>query len=346
MSTDIDSYPFRVYSGLLRDGHRQKMGGAIWEFLWLIDKVTREENGIGIVLGGHELKIENIAGEMNTPARTVQRNLHRLADKEYINLKRGQYGVIITVNKSKKRGRPAKSGTSAKSGVSEIKGEPVDNPSRYAKSGTSKKSQICQKLRPDMPNLTPDTPKVAHHYNKEYDSTGLKDTKTWSQIEALLKSFPQKIQTLIHAYWGCAANENKSKNIADGRRLTLITELKEVFDKTNPDAFQYALQETVKHEAPNINYLKKVLKNQEKQKQVQAKIAKECEEDEVKVEKLLNQAKKDLGGIGGKEYVKEWLVKIPRKYWGRLRIFYVRRYPADHSGWDLAVQELDKEGRR
>ena len=46
---------FLVSNGLLE--HKDRMGAAIWEYLWLIDKVTKDEpdgNGKfnGVVLGG------------------------------------------------------------------------------------------------------------------------------------------------------------------------------------------------------------------------------------------------------------------------------------------------------
>ena len=41
------SYPIKIWNGILRDGHCQNIGNALWEFIWLIDKVTLEKNGIG-----------------------------------------------------------------------------------------------------------------------------------------------------------------------------------------------------------------------------------------------------------------------------------------------------------
>jgi hypothetical protein len=42
-----------VSNGLLKDDHRKRIGSAVWEFMWLIDKITRiDEDGKGWVLGG------------------------------------------------------------------------------------------------------------------------------------------------------------------------------------------------------------------------------------------------------------------------------------------------------
>jgi predicted lactoylglutathione lyase len=38
-----NSYPIKIWSGLLYNGHIQKIENALWEFIWLINKVTKEE---------------------------------------------------------------------------------------------------------------------------------------------------------------------------------------------------------------------------------------------------------------------------------------------------------------
>ena len=56
------SYPFPVWSGLLE--HRAKMGPAIWEFLWCLDKITTETDGVGWVLGKQPVKAARIAKDL------------------------------------------------------------------------------------------------------------------------------------------------------------------------------------------------------------------------------------------------------------------------------------------
>ena len=106
-----DSFSFRVWSGLLENGHHKKMGNALWEFLWLISKITKEENGIGYVLGGRPVQIDEIASELSKSWHTVQRNLKTLEKHKYIKITKVPYGILITINKSKKfQKRPAKNG--------------------------------------------------------------------------------------------------------------------------------------------------------------------------------------------------------------------------------------------
>jgi DNA-binding transcriptional ArsR family regulator len=96
------SWPIPVYSGLLQNGHKKKMGEAIWEFLWCIDKTTVEENGVGWVLGKKPVTIEEIAKDLEESWRSVQRHLETLKNHRYIIVIRVSKGIVIGVLKSKK----------------------------------------------------------------------------------------------------------------------------------------------------------------------------------------------------------------------------------------------------
>jgi hypothetical protein len=91
-----------ISNGLLKDNHRKRMGGAVWEFMWLIDKVTQiDEQGFGWVLGGKSVKLKDLA--MGTQKANTSKNLTRLAKHGYIMVKHAQYGLIIKVAKAQKR---------------------------------------------------------------------------------------------------------------------------------------------------------------------------------------------------------------------------------------------------
>ncbi|MCL4405209.1 MAG: hypothetical protein M1361_01145 [Patescibacteria group bacterium] len=97
-------YYINISNGLLKDSHRTRMGEAIWEFMWLLDRMTSEsEDGIGKVLGGRPIKIDEIACGFPVHRTTVIRNLKRLENEGYINVIRAPYGLVITVNKAKKK---------------------------------------------------------------------------------------------------------------------------------------------------------------------------------------------------------------------------------------------------
>lgn len=85
--------------------HREQIGPAIWEFLWLINKVTRETDEAdgerwGHVLGGKTLTAQQITDDLGGNLRTTQANLKRLEDHEYIRTRRQQYGLQIDVRRS------------------------------------------------------------------------------------------------------------------------------------------------------------------------------------------------------------------------------------------------------
>lgn len=90
-----------ISNGLLTPAHKKKMGSAVWEFMWCIDKVTKiDEDGVGWVLGGKPIKLHEIGmGHDNTTSR----NLTKLEEGHYIKVIRTPHGLSIRVNKAKKR---------------------------------------------------------------------------------------------------------------------------------------------------------------------------------------------------------------------------------------------------
>lgn len=139
------SFYFPTYIGLLTKEHRENIGPALWEFLWLISKTTKEitEDGetIGIILGGKPVKISEIAEELGSSERTVKRNIARLKEHGYIKTTRTPYGEIYKVKNSKKfiKKRSAKNGTSEHSEVPNMPREVPHLSKRSAKNGTSNK---------------------------------------------------------------------------------------------------------------------------------------------------------------------------------------------------------------
>jgi hypothetical protein len=100
-----DNHIIPVSSGLFE--HRERIGPAIWEFLWCIDATTDEETDgdgarWGLVHGGVPVKHERIAQEIGSSQVTVQRNMANLKSRGYINSVRTARGEIIKVAKNKK----------------------------------------------------------------------------------------------------------------------------------------------------------------------------------------------------------------------------------------------------
>ncbi|MFJ7839887.1 hypothetical protein ACIQXG_10430 [Lysinibacillus sphaericus] len=139
-----DSFYFPVFTGLLTEEHVEKIGPALWEFLWLIAKTTKEtaENGetIGIVLGGRPIKNVEIAESLGTSLRSTERNISRLKKYGYIDTKRTPYGNIFKVKNSKKfyKDRTVKNGGTKKREPPKMDREPPILVERTAKSGGNK----------------------------------------------------------------------------------------------------------------------------------------------------------------------------------------------------------------
>ncbi|WP_191557321.1 DnaD domain protein [Metabacillus idriensis] len=136
---------FPTYIGLLSPEHREKIGPALWEFLWFISKTTKEfqegNESRGIVLGGRPVKIKEIAIELGASERTVKRNVARLKEENYIETKRTPYGEIYHVKKSKKftKKRSAQNGTSKEREVPYMPREVPHMSKRSATYGTCNK---------------------------------------------------------------------------------------------------------------------------------------------------------------------------------------------------------------
>ncbi len=82
--------------------HCGRIGSALWEFVWCLDKITEERDGTGIVLGGAPVKIRQIAADLDRGEHTVRRNLDRLEGENYISRTRTPYGFSIRVRNSQK----------------------------------------------------------------------------------------------------------------------------------------------------------------------------------------------------------------------------------------------------
>lgn len=99
------SIPIPVWNGLIE--HRREMGPAIWEFLWLLDKITVEKSDddgrkVGLVLGGKPILVSQLATDLRLDERTVRKNLGRLERHGYISRKRTPRGKTIRVLNSAK----------------------------------------------------------------------------------------------------------------------------------------------------------------------------------------------------------------------------------------------------
>lgn len=95
------SHPLPVWNGILE--HLPQMGMAIWLYLWCLDKITYEQDGVGHVLGGAPIKVGKIAEELGRSPRAVRRDF-KLLRSRYLKLRWTPYGYVIEVLNSQKFG--------------------------------------------------------------------------------------------------------------------------------------------------------------------------------------------------------------------------------------------------
>ena len=142
------SYPFPVWSGLLTRKHRKAIGIAVWFFLWLLDRVTRDENGWGIVLGGKPVKDEEVALELGVHINTVRSDRVTLCDGKYIQCTRTPYGFSYRVRNSRKFGIWGKKRPTETCGSQDRDQQGPVAPDRQVPVETKKTMQLVHAVKP------------------------------------------------------------------------------------------------------------------------------------------------------------------------------------------------------
>ena len=100
----MKGFYIEVTNNLLDPKHVNAMGKSVWLFMWLLDKMTSiSENGKGIVLGGKPIKYSEIKEDLGLSIATYRRHISQLKRHCYIDIRRTPYGLIIIVNKARKR---------------------------------------------------------------------------------------------------------------------------------------------------------------------------------------------------------------------------------------------------
>lgn len=93
-----------ITNNLLDPKHRKKMGTAVWEFMWCLDKITKiDDEQIGWVYGGRPIKLKEISHDIGISEPKVSKNLNKLQREGYLTLLRTPYGLVVKLWKAKKR---------------------------------------------------------------------------------------------------------------------------------------------------------------------------------------------------------------------------------------------------
>jgi hypothetical protein len=111
--------------------HFQRIDQALWEFVWCIDKITEERDGVGLVFGGAPIKLGTIvSGLKGSSKETVRRHLTHLVRENYIRRRRTPYGYVIEVLNSRKFGIWKRSEEKPQNAVSEGREKPIHEPEK------------------------------------------------------------------------------------------------------------------------------------------------------------------------------------------------------------------------
>ena len=98
-----DSHPIPLWNGIFE--HYDRIGDALWEFAWRIDRITKEHDGVGIVLGGAPVRLRDVVAALHgSKKETVRRHMQGLDEAGYIRRRRTPYGYVIEVPNSLKFG--------------------------------------------------------------------------------------------------------------------------------------------------------------------------------------------------------------------------------------------------
>ncbi len=102
------TYLIPVSSGIF--DHLERIGDALWLFLWLIHRTTAEHDGVGEVCGGVSCVDADIAGVLGCSTKVIKRWRTCLLREGYILVHRSRYGFQYQVLRSKRFSHPRTSG--------------------------------------------------------------------------------------------------------------------------------------------------------------------------------------------------------------------------------------------
>ena len=235
MRGDKPSYPICVWNGIF--DHYKKIGIALWEFLWLIDAITEEQDGIGWVYGKAPMKIEKIATDLGIGSSTVRRNLDRLKDGGYIVTQKARYGLIVGVVNSRKI-RPRTSNPDR----SDVSGQ-ESRPLKSEQSDRSKVSGLGTKSERTGDSILMD------NAVRQSSRTAEAASALWSVTGVSPKTLPGAFRELCEKLWGTRNGQSLGKFMG-----TCLDAWKAMGESKYPPTFAQAKAEIIAREkqAPQI----------------------------------------------------------------------------------------------
>ena len=88
----------QIPAALLHPEHQARMGPALWVFLWLWREAgLAEGEWFGEVRNSRPIRVEEIAGDLGLPPRTVERHIAKLREAEYLETWRSNHAFEAMV---------------------------------------------------------------------------------------------------------------------------------------------------------------------------------------------------------------------------------------------------------
>ena len=216
-----------------------------------------------VMIGQEEVKVERgqlitgrkkLSEETGISQQSVRTNLKKLKNQNFLtNKSTNKYSLITITN---------------------YEDYQTNLTSKLTTNLTSNQPALNQQLTSNQP-LTKNVKNVKN----------VKEITILSQIKNLLATFPSRIQGIIENYWKQVAYNNKSKRITDGRRLTLLNEIYNAYQRCKDDElFIYAMEESIARDACCIGYINAIIRKRKIQSGAY---------ERAKTEKMLRKAKKE-----------------------------------------------------
>jgi hypothetical protein len=223
-------YAIPVSTGILSPKHAQLLDEVMFEFLWFIDKVTSEKDGVGIVLYGKAVTYQEIGQCLGRPERTVRAHCRQLVAAGYIRTKPTRNGIQAWVMKSKKFGsrKPADVTKTAVTRVAEFRHPQGSRVSENGQDGgriqTPYKEYITNNIKtPTHLNTDPRFDPIEKHYRKRtQDETAVRaqfDGPDREALSRLLNDQPDKNQEDICKWLDNAFDSTEQIPLKRGFRM-------------------------------------------------------------------------------------------------------------------------------
>jgi hypothetical protein len=75
----MKGYGIEIKNNLLEPKHVKAMGSSLWEYLWILDHITKvDDDGLGHVYGGAPIQLDAINADLGLHATNISKNLTKL----------------------------------------------------------------------------------------------------------------------------------------------------------------------------------------------------------------------------------------------------------------------------